>query len=155
MFGSVGLYGSEGCEGTGMIALEFWLRIASLLTGVGALLGAYGLINPSPVAGFFGLKLIADAQPHGAVRGIFGGVLLMHAVSFTALAEAPKIGSCLAAAAGAAWLGQAAGRAVAAMLERNVNGRQIAIIAGEAAAGVGMWAPLWIYLKLIRQGSPV
>jgi len=138
-----------------MIALEFWLRIASLLTGVGALLGAYGLISPASVAGFFGLKLAPDAEPHGAVRGIFGGVLLMHAASFTALAEAPKIGSCLAAAAGAAWLGQAAGRAVAALLERSVGGRQIAIVACEAAAGVGLWAPLWMYLRLIRHGAAV
>lgn len=138
-----------------MIALEFWLRIASLLTGVGALLGAYGLISPGAVAGFFGLKLAPDAEPHGAVRGLFGGVLLMNAASFTALAEAPKIGSCLAAAVGAAWLGQAAGRAVAALLERSVGGRQIGIILVEAAAGVGLWAPLWLYLKLIRQGSPI
>ena len=138
-----------------MNALEFWLRIASLLTGVGALLGAYGLISPVSVAGFFGLKLAPGGEPHTAVRGIFGGVLLMHAASFTALAEEPKIGSCLAAAAGSAWLGQAAGRAVAALLHRSVRGRQFAIIAGEAAAGVGLWAPLWIYLRLIRHGSPV
>ena len=138
-----------------MNALEFWLRVASLLTGVGALLGAYGLISPISVAAFFGLKLSPGGEPYTAVRGVFGGVLLMHAASFTALAEAPKIGSCLAAAAGSAWLGQAAGRAVAALLSRSVRGRQFAIIAAEVAAGVGLWAPLWIYLRLIRQGSPV
>jgi hypothetical protein len=69
--------------------------------------------------------------------------------------EAPRIGSCLAAAVGAAWLGAAAGRAVSAILSRRTSRRQIVLLGAEAVAGVCLWAPLWSYLGLIRRGFAV
>jgi len=135
-----------------MVALELWLRLASLLSLLGALLGAYGLIAPRGIAQFFGLSLGPDAAPFTAVRAVFGGVLLMHAASFTALAQAPRIGSCIAAAAGAAWLGQSAGRAVAVLLVKGQSRHQISLLLVEGLVGMALWAPLWTYLKLIREG---
>ena len=138
-----------------MVALELWLRLASLLTLLGALLGAYGLIAPRNAGQLAGLSLGLGAAPYAPVRAVCGGILLMNAVTFTALAEAPRIGSCLAAAVGAAWLGQAAGRAVSSLLSRSPNRRQIALLLGEGVVGLALWGPLWTYLRLIREGVRV
>ena len=138
-----------------MATLELWLRLASLLTLLGALLGAYGLIAPRSAAKFAGLIVGPEQSPFAAVRAVCGGCLLMHAASFTALAEAPKIGSCLAAAAGAAWLGQAAGRAISSLLARSPNRRQLALLVVQGLIGLALWAPLWTYLKLIREGARI
>ena len=65
-----------------MVALELSLRLASLLTLLGALLGAYGLIAPRGAARLGGLPLGPGGEPYAPVRAVCGGVLLMHAVSF-------------------------------------------------------------------------
>jgi hypothetical protein len=135
-----------------MAALEISLRFAALLTLVGAVIGAYGLIAPRAIAGLSGQRTNPDETPFTALRGAFGGMLLMHAASFTALIEAPKIGSCLAAAVGAGWLGRSAGRAIASLLARRTPRRQMILLLTEAFVGIALWAPLWIYLDLIRNG---
>jgi hypothetical protein len=138
-----------------MVALELSLRFAALLTLLGAVLGAYGMIAPRALAGLSGLETGPEGAPYPALRATFGGTLLMHAATFTALVEAPRIGSCLAAAVGAAWLGRSAGRAVSALLSRRTTRRQVVLLLAEAAAGVCLWAPLWNYIDLIRRGFAV
>lgn len=138
-----------------MVVLELSLRFSALLTLLGAVLGAYGMIAPRALARLSGLEVGPEGAPFAALRATFGGTLLMHAATFTAIVEAPKIGSCLAAAVGATWLGRAAGRAVSALLTRRTSRRQIVLLMVEGAAGVCLWAPLWSYLSLIRRGFEI
>ncbi len=130
-----------------MLALT--LKLAILASGLGAFIGGYVLIHPEGAAGLTG----ADrSQGRGtALRALGGALLLGHAATLATLAQAAPIGSCLAAGLGAGWFGAAAGRSIGAMVERG-GPRPLLRIGFEAAMGLLLWAPLWTYLRMIREG---
>lgn len=129
-----------------MIAVS--LHLAMIACGIAAFLGGFILIHPSGLAGALGL---GETGPN--LRAMGGALLLAHAAALATLAESSGIGACMAAGLGTAWFGAAAGRAIAALVERKPRPRVLAWAAAEALMGLLLWAPLWGYLKLIRRAA--
>ena len=91
---------------------------------------------------------------HATYRDEVGAYLLgSHGVTAAALWQAPKIGSCMAAALGAGWLGAAAAGLIALMAAPERPGRRAAAAAFRAAVGFALLAPLWGYVQLMRAAT--
>ncbi|MCI3181877.1 DUF4345 domain-containing protein [Caulobacter sp. CCUG 60055] len=118
----------------------------------GATVGAYALVRPFRALALMGLQPAADQAPAGTVeaRSRLGGLILApHGVTGVVLAVSPRIGACMAAALALAWFGAAAVRAFA-MATGARDRRQGGALVLEAAMGVVLAAPLWLYLEIIR-----
>lgn len=93
----------------------------------------------------------ADERPGPAVRVQAGAFLLAaHVTAAATLLVVPKVGACVAAALGSGWIGAAAGSLVLlAGAERGLLRRLLAATF-QAAVGVSLWSPLWMFLKVLR-----
>ena len=127
------------------------LQVSIAACGVGAFIGGYTLMHPGSGRLLTGIAT-DPAEPAGA-RTLGGAMLLGHAAALASLAQAPGIGSCMAAGLGTAWFGAAAGRAIAAVVGRQRGPRLLGRIVFEGVMGALMWAPLWHFLRLIRHGA--
>src|SRR5882757_8931415 len=95
------------------------LQLSIAASGVGAFIGGYTLMHQGGSQALTGIRF-EPGEPAGA-RALGGAMLLGHAVALATLAQAPGIGSCMAAGLGSAWFGAAAGRAISAVVERRRN----------------------------------
>lgn len=133
-------------------APTFALHVAALACLLGTLDGAYGLISPRGAARGPGIEL-AEGASLGALRALAGGRLAGHAVTLAILMTAPAVGACLAAALGSSWIGAALGRFFSALGDRRRGPADLLRIVGALGMGVATWAPLYLYLEAMRQGS--
>ena len=127
------------------------LQLSVAASAIGAFIGGYTLMHPTGSAVLTGIS-IDKTEPSG-VRALGGALLVGHAAALAALAQSPAIGSCLAAGLGSAWFGAAAGRAIAAVVERRRGPKMLLRILFEGLVGALLWGPLWHYLRLIRHGA--
>ncbi len=139
-----------------MDRLHLTLTLAQLACFLGALMGGYAVINPAGVLRMKGFQIgEVSRRTIAEVRATYGGrVLLGHAATLAALMQPDdRIGACLAAALGSAWIGAAAARVISILVDRVATWRDLRSIGLEVALGILLWGPLWTYLRMLRRAA--
>lgn len=124
-----------------------WSLVAG---GMGAFAGAMFGVLTIGGADLFSVTGERGAAPLDRRLAIGAFLLSSHAIAAAGLWQLPTVGSCLAAALGAGWMGAAAAGLVAMMSQTDQIGLRMAHVVLRACVGLTLLAPLWAYVKLMR-----
>ena len=138
-----------------MSSFTLSILLAVVACVIAGIIGGLTLARPQPMLGVAGLGEDAEAATNIATQGrAFGGMLVLaHGATALFLGYQPSVGAAMGFGLAMAWMGAAAGRAVALLTDRSRTPFNVGGLVFELLIGLTLALPFWNQGRLTLSGG--